>query len=814
MKFNKSIFSSGILTIVILSMVTLSSFSPKDSTENNNNNTPEIQQKYSEVRIFAKTEADFKKMADADLHIDHANRKAGYYLDAWLSEYEIGLLKKSGVPYEILIEDWQEYYDNRQKMSEPEINEQMEQAKQKDNVTHSIFGSMGGFLTYNEVVSKLDSMRLEYPQFISQKFSIGNTYENRPMWVVRVTKNPNAPTGRPEVFYNALIHAREPESMETQVYYFYWLFENYGTDPIATYILDNREIYWMPVFNPDGYVYNQTTNPNGGGMWRCSRSGSGSCGWVDLNRNFGLQQYWNSSNGGSSTDPCAGGSSTYRGTSPFSEIETQNFMNFVNSRNFNSMFNSHTYGNYLLKPWDHIDPTPTPDDYKFNQYLADMSQTSGYVTGTTSQALGYFVRGGANDWCYNDSVHAGHNIIGITPETGNTGFWPAQNEIIPFAQNMLYSNKYMALIAGAFVNPDSQTFNRPTYNPGENGSFKVLIKNKGLLNAAGVKVNLTPVSAGLTIPVQQFNIGNLASFVSDSSQFDFSIAGSVSNNTALSADLKIMMDTNVVYNKKVYVLIGSGNIVINDSAENTFTNWSTNQGWALVTSQAHSPTHSFTDSPSGNYQNDADNSMTLTNAVSLNSGSAVFLNFFHKYFLEESYDFGTVEVSGDNGINWQQVKSFTGDNSAWTSQYLNLSPFIEGASEVKVRFRLTSDGFVTEDGWYVDDVKLIVYNAGLVGIASNEQIPGSFNLAQNYPNPFNPSTVINYSLPKNSIVSLKIFDILGNEVATLVSGNQIEGNYSVDFNGANIASGIYFYKLSATSRAGDYVDVKRMMLVK
>lgn len=813
MKFNKSIFLSGILTIVLLSLVLLSSFSPKDSTENNINNnstTPEVQEKYSKVRIFAKTESDFKNMMDAGLYIDHAQRKPGYHLDAWLSEKEIGRLKNSGVPYEILIEDWMEYYNNRPKMTGPEINEQMEKAKEKDNVTHSIYGSMGGFLTFDEVIAKLDSMRLEYPQFISQKFSIGNTHENRSMWTVRVTKNPDAPTGKPEVFYNALIHAREPESMETQVYYFYWLFENYGIDPVATYILDNREIYWMPVFNADGYVYNQTTNPNGGGFWRCSRSGSGSCGWVDLNRNFGLREYWNSPNGGSSEDSCDGGGGTYRGFSPFSEIETQNYMNFVNSRNFSTVFNSHTWGNYLLKPWDWLDPTPTPDDNKFNQYLADMSETNGYVTGSTSQALGYMVRGGANDWIYNDSAHSGHNIIGITPETGNTGFWPAQNEIIPFAQDMLYPNQYIALIAGAFVNPYSQSFDQPTYNPGESGSFKVAVKNKGLLDATGVTVKLTPYSAGLSIPVQQYNIGNLASFVNDSVSFDFNIGSNVNNNTALAADLKIVMDTTVIYNKKVYVLVGSGDIVLNDNAENSFANWTSNQGWNLVTTQSNSPTHSFTDSPSGDYQNNADNSMTIVNAVNLNSSSVVFLNFYHKYFTEENYDFGTVEVSKDNGSSWQQVKSYDGESSSWTSVYLNLTPFIEGSSQIKIRFRLKSDGGVRDDGWYVDDIKLFVYNIGLVGISSNEQIPGSFRLDQNYPNPFNPSTVISYSLPKNSNVSLKVFDILGNEVAELVKGNQIQGNYSVDFNGANIASGIYFYKLTA----GDYVDVKRMMLVK
>ena len=811
MKFNKSIYLSVILSMIIVCFVSLSSFSPKDSTENNNVTFPEVQEKYSEVRIYAKTEADFKKIADADLHIDHANRKAGYYLDAWLSEYEIGLLKKSGVPYEILVDDWLEYYNKRQQNTDQnEINEQIENAKQKDNVTHSIYGSMGGFLTFNEVVSKLDSMRLEYPQFISQKFSIGSTFENRQMWVVRITKNPDAPTGRPEVFYNALIHAREPESMETQVYYFYWLFENYGIDPLATYILDNREIYWMPVFNADGYVYNQTTNPNGGGMWRCNRKGSGSCGWVDLNRNFGLHQYWNSTNGGSSTDSCVGGSSTYRGRSPFSEIETQNYMNFVNSRNFNSIFNSHTSGNYLLKPWDWIDPTPTPDDAKFNQYLSDMSATNGYSTGTTSQTLGYFVRGGANDWCYNDSAHAGHNIIGITPETGNTGFWPAVNEIIPFAQNMLFSNQYMSLIAGPFINPSLKKFNQTTYNPGETGNFKLVIKNKGLQNASQVKVNLTPISNGLTIPVQQYIFSNLATFESDSSVFDFTIAGNVINNTALAAGLKITMDTSVIYSEKIYVLVGSGNIVLNDSAENTFSNWSTNQGWGLVTSQFNSPTHSFTDSPGGNYANNADNSMTTVNGINLSSSSAVFINFFHKHLLEENYDYGMVEVTKDNSNIWQRIKSYTGDNNLWTSQSLDLSKYVDGASNVKVRFRLTSDAGLTEDGWYVDDIKMIVYNVGLVGITSNEEIPGTYTLEQNYPNPFNPATLIRYNLPVNSNVSLKVFDILGNEVASLVNGSQIQGNYSVEFNGADIASGIYFYKLTA----GDFVNVKRMILIK
>ncbi len=160
-------------------------------------------------------------------------------------------------------------------------------------------------------------------------------------------------------------------------------------------------------------------------MWRSNRHiSTGQCGSTDINRNYGIYQYWNSSNNGSSTDSCNGGQGTYRGRSPFSEIETQNMRNFVNGRNFNAIFGAHTYGNYLIKPWAWSDPNVTPDDNKFSQFLADMKASNPvYTTGTPSQTVGYFVRGGADDWYYNDSVHTGHHIFGITPETG-TEFWP------------------------------------------------------------------------------------------------------------------------------------------------------------------------------------------------------------------------------------------------------------------------------------------------------------------------------------------------------------------------------------------------------
>ncbi|PIP76328.1 MAG: hypothetical protein COW85_14815 [Ignavibacteria bacterium CG22_combo_CG10-13_8_21_14_all_37_15] len=91
-----------------------------------------------------------------------------------------------------------------------------------------------------------------------------------------------------------------------------------------------------------------------------------------------------------------------------------------------------------------------------------------------------------------------------------------------------------------------------------------------------------------------------------------------------------------------------------------------------------------------------------------------------------------------------------------------------------------------------------------------KKIDESFYLYQNYPNPFNPSTTITYQLPKNGNVTLKIFDILGNEVKTLVNEQKEMGRYTVHFDASSLASGMYIYRL----RANDYTSTKKMLLLK
>jgi len=103
-------------------------------------------------------------------------------------------------------------------------------------------------------------------------------------------------------------------------------------------------------------------------------------------------------------------------------------------------------------------------------------------------------------------------------------------------------------------------------------------------------------------------------------------------------------------------------------------------------------------------------------------------------------------------------------------------------------------------------------------IVEVETSPSSFSLSQNYPNPFNPFTAIRYLIPKSTVVILKVFDMLGNEVSTLVNEVKERGVYSVSFDASNLASGIYFYRLqagnSSTSSGQGFVETKKMILLK
>ncbi|GJQ41241.1 MAG: hypothetical protein JETCAE03_07390 [Ignavibacteriaceae bacterium] len=97
-----------------------------------------------------------------------------------------------------------------------------------------------------------------------------------------------------------------------------------------------------------------------------------------------------------------------------------------------------------------------------------------------------------------------------------------------------------------------------------------------------------------------------------------------------------------------------------------------------------------------------------------------------------------------------------------------------------------------------------------VGVNDDETIVNQFKLEQNFPNPFNPSTIINYSVPVTAFVTLKVYDILGNEIAVLVNETKQAADYQINFNASELKSGIYFYQL----RSGSLVETQKMTLIR
>ena len=118
---------------------------------------------------------------------------------------------------------------------------------------------------------------------------------------------------------------------------------------------------------------------------------------------------------------------------------------------------------------------------------------------------------------------------------------------------------------------------------------------------------------------------------------------------------------------------------------------------------------------------------------------------------------------------------------------------------------------IMKDGWPYWTDTLRFYDPGWNGVeGETNEAPIEYSLSQNYPNPFNPNTQIKYSIPKTSLVTLKIFNTLGEEIETLVNEEKTVGTYEVNLNAANLPSGVYFYRL----QAGDFVQTRKMILLK
>ena len=359
------------------------------------------------------------------------------------SEWDVAQLEQAGIRYEVVIADLESYYAERL-LAERAL---WGDADPGDTPGFG-YGSMGGYYTWSEMVGKLDEMRADYPALITAKESLGLSHEGRDVWMVKVSDHPDQNEGEPAILYTGLTHAREPMGMTVVLYYMFHLLENYGTDPESTYLVNEREMYFVPIVNPDGYVYNQTTNPAGGGTWRKNRrdNGGGVYG-VDLNRNYGY--LWGYDNQGSSPTPSSG---TYRGPAPFSEPETSAIRTFHQGKTITTAFHYHAFGSYVIYPFAYrADAFPPEPDYGiYRRFANDIRAMNGYQVGNFYQTLGYLANGEVLDWSYAEQSEK-NKVFALLTEVGGSsdGSWPPISRIIPLAELNKGPNLYWAWMAGA-----------------------------------------------------------------------------------------------------------------------------------------------------------------------------------------------------------------------------------------------------------------------------------------------------------------------------------------------------------------------------
>ncbi|NOQ23618.1 MAG: T9SS type A sorting domain-containing protein [Candidatus Aegiribacteria sp.] len=339
------------------------------------------------VRLYDVSRGSVIDMIEKGYDVTCVDMRHGY-VDIMLPEQDVDQAALLSYDYEVLPREWGEL-----------LPENMDDA--------------GEYYDPEENWTFWSSLSADYPELANPPVTIGQSYQSRDIYMIRLT----GPTSgyKPPIYFSSLIHAREPGGNSVLIDFAMWLTGNYdGGDTRAAYILDNSTVYFVPIANPDGYVYNM---PNGGNQRKNMNFTLGD--GIDLNRNWGYK--WDYDDLGSSPYP---NDQTYRGTSAFSEPETRVQRDFIIDLEPIAAMNYHTYGGYLLYPWGYEDIL-SPDSILFTGWADAMTAENNYTYGTAWQIL-YNVNGENNDWSYcGDSLP---KIYAMTPEVDDKGFWGSQND--------------------------------------------------------------------------------------------------------------------------------------------------------------------------------------------------------------------------------------------------------------------------------------------------------------------------------------------------------------------------------------------------
>jgi carboxypeptidase T len=288
-----------------------------------------------------------------------------------------------------------------------------------------------GYHTYAELGEELNSVAAQHPDLVAVS-QYGTSPEGRALPLVKISDNAHVDQNKPEVLFTCGQHAREHLTVEMCLHIVKRLADGYNTDPAITQLVHNREVWVLPMTNPDGAEYD--ISKGSFAYWRKNRQptpGSTEVG-TDLNRNWGTQ--WGCC-GGSSGEPA---DETYRGPAPFSAPEIAQLRDFVNSRvvggtqQITAHIDFHTFSELVLWPYGYTTSDTGPgldaaDAKVFSALGKAMAATNGYTPEQASDL--YITDGGVNDWMW-----AQHHIWSYTFEMYPTselqgGFYPPDTDI-------------------------------------------------------------------------------------------------------------------------------------------------------------------------------------------------------------------------------------------------------------------------------------------------------------------------------------------------------------------------------------------------
>ncbi|MDC8003604.1 M14 family zinc carboxypeptidase [Aureisphaera galaxeae] len=759
----------------------------------------EVQEIHQRAKIHFNDPSDINTLLNLGIAVDHGINLRENFVLSDFSVSEVQKAMQAGFKVDVLIEDSKAYFlQNNKKVT---INREAAVCGNAYEVPDNWnFGSMGGYYTYQEFLDELDDMVALYPDLISAPANIGTFLTEgqpdnsttppiggNPIKWVKISDNPNSSAeGEPKILYNSITHAREPTSLSQNLFFMWYLLENYETNQEVKEIVDNTELYFVPVINPDGYLYNELTDPNGGGFWRKNRKdGHG----IDNNRNYDYYIGGDPANNtwggeGTSSDP---NSQVYHGPAPFSEVENQAMRWFCEQHDFVMALNNHSHGDGIFFPFGYTSSAFTPEHDLYLDFLGEMTSRNDYFFVKTNG-----ISGAVNDFMYG-TVGTHNKIYSFLPEIGNQ-FWLPMDRIIPSCLDMMYINIASAKMTNNGVN----IFDRSGTYTGDQAVVdqEFEFKRLGLSESHDYTLSLVPVSANIASVGSPQSFNGLAPMEVVTGSIQYTLEAGTQAGDLIVFELVV---NNGTYDNRLLVekRFGLEVPIFYDPGNSTTDNYDTND-WGINDVIFVSAPSSIADSPFTQYANNVDTAITISDPIDLSDAMGASASFFARWDIENNEDYAQFEVSIDNGTTWipqcgiytnagqpQGIQPegepvYDGTQLDWVLEKIDLSDYI--GENILVRFQLASGPSGIRDGLYFDNLTINIVNEDVLN--TSEFATSAFGI---YPNPVEDVLSITTSVQNYSI---EIYNLQGQLIRSELNNS---GSKEMDY--SNLASGVYLLKL-------------------